>query len=693
MKQTGSSVQVVSTITGARRMGVDTEAMGHILSVLSNMYSDGNLAIVREYASNALDSHKVAGNPEPILVISPNHFSPTLTIQDFGTGLSQDEMLDIYAVYGTSTKRDTDGQIGHFGIGAKSAFTVGAQFVVTAVKNGVETVVLFALDDTGAPTVNVVSHKATLEPDGVKVEIAVKDVEGVVRAIERLFATWQPGTVLVDGVEPTHIWDHVEAMTDTDDIHIGWKNPNELGQSWTLIMGGIPYAIPPSVVNAMEYRTRTIVQTVQNSQAVVYLSVPIGAVDITPSREELRNTDKTVAAVNAMVEKFHLALGSWVTAQIADAPTLIAAMVKHDQLRRDLGGLVFRGTHAATWKGQQIPSTIVNTKLNWFHLTRKRGGGMIARREEDFSIPPGVALTHTLFITGIPERKLRSVQITARAFLEGRDIGSVDKVAYVVALPPGDTTFSLDWFTTNDGAVRTMTYDKFVADWKPAQAPSAPRGAVRYPILDGTAMTVAELKGETTVYYLTHHDRPNVNTNSDLVRQVIGTTPVVLLKSTQKAHMLVQRLPQATDLVTRVTAYAESVLRGVTQDDIDALDADAVLRSVDPTIIRWFHEVETDITHTGVLLLIDQYDRAHQLANDHGVRINLIRSALRITRRNQDTLGKSTWDVAAWDKIIDTLPLLVTYFRGHHWRQSGLGNAHALAYINMVEGLATVTPA
>src|SRR6266849_8491156 len=158
MQQPASEVTTVSTLAaGAHVMGIDAAGMGTVLSILSNMYSDGSLAVVREYASNALDSHIEAGNPDPILITSPSFLNPTLTVQDFGTGLSGDEVLNVYAKYGASTKRGTNDQIGSFGIGAKSAFTVGGQFVVTAVKDSEKTVALFALNDDGAPTVNILA--------------------------------------------------------------------------------------------------------------------------------------------------------------------------------------------------------------------------------------------------------------------------------------------------------------------------------------------------------------------------------------------------------------------------------------------------------------------------------------------------------------------------------------------------------
>jgi hypothetical protein len=392
-----------------------------------------------------------------------------------------------------------------------------------------------------------------------------------------------------------------------------------------------------------------------------------------------------------MVEKFHLALGGWITTQITDAPSLIGAVIKYDTLKRDLGNLGRIGVDSVTWKGTPLPTSRRQTTLPVFSLAYKRGtGGQVARRHEDFEIYPGAMLSHVLFITGIPERKMRTVQITAKAYLAAQDDGSQDKVKYVVAIPPGETTFTDDWFTTADPAVRTMTFDKFIADWKPAVAPSAARGATRYPLFEDLARTIAELKSEKVIYYLTHYERPNVAMGSDFVRTVIGTAPLVLLKSTQKAHVLTKRLPQAVDLLPVLEKQAEAILDSVTQNDLDAMDADAVLRSVDTNMMSFLRKVQADITHKGILAVIDQYDRAQTLAGTTRDRVFQIRSALRRTVRSQDTLGHSTWDTSLWRTTIDKLPLLTTYF-ARDYQRTVLGNAHALAYINMAESLTAAT--
>ena len=98
-------------------MSIDPSGMAHVMSILTNLYADAPLAVLREYATNARDSHVAAGTDRPIEVDLPSDLNPTLVIRDFGVGLSEAEIIDVYARYGASTKRDTNDQVGAFGLG------------------------------------------------------------------------------------------------------------------------------------------------------------------------------------------------------------------------------------------------------------------------------------------------------------------------------------------------------------------------------------------------------------------------------------------------------------------------------------------------------------------------------------------------------------------------------------------------
>ena len=76
-------------------------------------YSNKELAPIREYSTNARDSHIRKGiGSTPIQVTLPTTMEPELKIRDFGIGLSYETISDIYFKYWKSTKRLTNDENG-----------------------------------------------------------------------------------------------------------------------------------------------------------------------------------------------------------------------------------------------------------------------------------------------------------------------------------------------------------------------------------------------------------------------------------------------------------------------------------------------------------------------------------------------------------------------------------------------------
>src|SRR5882724_10347772 len=89
-----------------KEMGINHEGMGFIQNILrSQIYSDKISSLIREISVNGIDSHVAAGCPErPIEVTLPSRWEFTLKIRDFGTGMSEDTVLNLYAYFGSSSK-------------------------------------------------------------------------------------------------------------------------------------------------------------------------------------------------------------------------------------------------------------------------------------------------------------------------------------------------------------------------------------------------------------------------------------------------------------------------------------------------------------------------------------------------------------------------------------------------------------
>lgn len=99
-------------------MSLDLDSAQMLMQMLSkNLYSDGIGSTIRECASNALDSHRRSGVTKPIIVYFGINAESNyeFSVEDFGTGLDDMDVVNIISKYGKSTKRNSATELGMMG--------------------------------------------------------------------------------------------------------------------------------------------------------------------------------------------------------------------------------------------------------------------------------------------------------------------------------------------------------------------------------------------------------------------------------------------------------------------------------------------------------------------------------------------------------------------------------------------------
>jgi hypothetical protein len=268
-------------------MIIDPEAMPFIMDILTKTYSDEELACVREYATNALDSHIVAGVTRPIEVFTPTPLSPFLRIKDYGTGMSRLDMRDTYSKYGRSNKRTDTRVNGTMGIGSKSALAYASQFTVIGTKDGVRVSVAVSIGADGSPDMQIVDESKTAEPNGVEILVPARKHNEFLDKAKNLFQYWDKGLVLLNGKEPAAEFDFI-----SDRIAIAPKDQEED----VIVMGGVPYPVKDSerISTGPSYITAFVKMNVEGDQ-----------VSFLPSRETLIYNDVTMEAIKSLTDEYN----------------------------------------------------------------------------------------------------------------------------------------------------------------------------------------------------------------------------------------------------------------------------------------------------------------------------------------------------------------------------------------------------
>lgn len=304
MKVQDKSVHRSGNLSGkVINMKFDEKGQAKLAHVLVNLYSDGPSAVIREYAANGRDSHVAAGVNRPIEVTLPTALRPEFIVRDFGTGMSLDDIEEIYSKYGGSTKDQSDDFIGSYGLGCKSALSISPSFTINSNKDGIKTVAVISRESGTLGRIDIIVHTDTDEPNGVTVNIPIQEkYDDFAYKAANVFLTWAPGTVLVNGQTPaTSMYDKEKFFAVSDVFHVGYDK----NKSATFVnMGGIAYPVDWNQLNALvDMASRKGGINFRDfTNGIVVITVPIGEVELVPSREAVRWTRiSTNTVVDAMI--------------------------------------------------------------------------------------------------------------------------------------------------------------------------------------------------------------------------------------------------------------------------------------------------------------------------------------------------------------------------------------------------------
>jgi|688.fasta_scaffold03665_35 hypothetical protein len=346
-----------------------TSKMFKILS--DSLYSDKTMAVIRELATNAYDSHISAGNKNPFKVTLPTAANPNFAVRDYGTGLNQKDMEHLYTTYGASNKNDSNDFVGCLGLGSKSPFAYTKSFTTTSYFNGTQYTYIAAIDDTGVPTLNLIHSTDTNEPNGLEISFAVKqyDFQEFSQKAVRVFHYFKNKPIIEGGVH----WDFTKEYSQRNVVidGDGWRvcrlnndnmkfpnNYHRIQSGVIALMGNIAYPVEVShLIGEEKAETpdhiakwnrafnkadiaswKSFVGEIINQGLYLELDFGIGELEMDVSREGLQYTKSVVKTLREKTQDIFVELKKNFSDKIATAKTKVEAIQTYYQMNDLAGG-------------------------------------------------------------------------------------------------------------------------------------------------------------------------------------------------------------------------------------------------------------------------------------------------------------------------------------------------------------------
>jgi len=281
----GLEVENIGGNTESIEAGINAASMPFLFEMLSkSLYSNPIGSICREITSNCFDSHTEVGVDDAVVVRKGNDEEGTyISFVDFGVGLNPERINNIYMNYFSSTKRETNDQIGGFGLGSKSPLSYAEYFYINTISDGIKYQYIFSRGER-LPTLDLMDKTETTERNGTEIRIYIKDRYDVTKFEEEL----KKQLCYFDNVY-FEGWNIENNYTIFEGEHFKFRNKNQYDKEMHIVLGKVAYPIDWEQLGISAYNI------------AVGVKFEIGELLVTPNREQLRYTDEIITLVQQRI--------------------------------------------------------------------------------------------------------------------------------------------------------------------------------------------------------------------------------------------------------------------------------------------------------------------------------------------------------------------------------------------------------
>ncbi len=352
-----------------------------MFDVLRNkIYSDKIGAVCRQVLSNSIDANRQNKVQKPAQVTLPTMYHKFIQFKDNGIGISPDRM-DLFTVYGQSTKRNDANQIGGFGCGSKTPFSYADQFFIqttsfdkTKNSNVKRKYRAFIDQSKKGKMSDALQQVVTKQETGTVIKVPVKDINfdqfksHIIKLAK--YAKIKPDVYQYSSVGTKTLINIQPIIYNLSGKDWGIQlNPdyNSYGNRSKLVINisGVPYdydfnnLIDNQTLNMRKKMQDHVVTFYSRSCSNIVVNYNSGQIPVSISRQQIQiiNQDLGVKLVNHLKSVHSQCKQSFIVS-IQNASNLIQAKTLYAKACID--GIFSQGTDAVKWKNITVKDNFID---------------------------------------------------------------------------------------------------------------------------------------------------------------------------------------------------------------------------------------------------------------------------------------------------------------------------------------------
>jgi hypothetical protein len=270
-----------------------------LMSMLSTgFYANPHRAMIQEIMFNAWDAHRMGKcQDKPIDIFVDEHSG--FTVRDYGPGIADHMMEDVYCTYAASTKRDDADMTGGFGLGSKAPWSYTESFTVTSHHDGVKTMYLMSRVSDEADGKPGMTPLMSFQTDESGLSVSVPLEEGSLHNTKNIIYD----VLYLSGIKAQlHFKDREPTLVESMDVkpkqYVMDTREGNFTKELYAVYGGVRYLIPQKDEYKEEFQFMNMISEISS----LFIGFAPHTLSPLPNREGLNMSTNTKENIRVGLE-------------------------------------------------------------------------------------------------------------------------------------------------------------------------------------------------------------------------------------------------------------------------------------------------------------------------------------------------------------------------------------------------------